>query len=327
MAQESRIQKRISIVNFKGGVGKTTLALHLASGLSFDKDVLLVDIDHQSTLSFVCLTGKRWQQLVNEGKTVDAIFQHFVSPNKPLPGKDIICKRPYSASDHWWTWGGKYPNLDLLPSTLQLDETELDLSSTTVGNPIESEWNRQTLICKWIAQNKVYEDYDYIIFDCPPATKLVTRNAIAASHGVIIPVIPDAVSTRGVPHLTGRVLPKIDKKLEELAQFLLAKGYEVESTYVPSTKLVGIVVSIIKVSGPSFSGYTSDHTTHLNTLRREYPNDIIEPYVVEGVGVPEVLALGYPVYPFQKRRNIKNRNFVDIFQKITDELKKRIDKL
>ncbi|MBI2868778.1 MAG: AAA family ATPase [Chloroflexi bacterium] len=59
-----------------------------------------------------------------------------------------------------------------------------------------------------------------MIFDCPPATKLVTQNAIAASHGFIIPVIPEAVSVRGVPHLITRVMTKIDKKFEGLAQYL-----------------------------------------------------------------------------------------------------------
>lgn len=326
MTQGKKIQKRVSIVNFKGGVGKTTLALHLATGLSsfYDKDVLLIDVDHQSTLSLVCLKDNKWQELVDTGKTIDAIFQHFVSQNAPLPGKEIIYKGPYRWDSSYLQ---PYPALHLIPSALQLDETELDLSSTTVGNPIESEWNKRTLICKWIGENKVYEDYDYIIFDCPPATKLVTQNAIAASHGFIIPVIPDAVSTRGVPHLIGRVFTKIDKKLEGLAQYLSAKGYEVDSTYVPSTKLVGIVISMIKVSGPSYSGYTSDQTTNLHMLQAKFPHNIIKPYVVDGVGVPEALARGYPVYLLDNWPNIRNRGFIHIFHKITDELKMQIDKL
>ena len=54
--------KRVSIINFKGGVGKTTLAFHLGTGLAryHQKRVLLIDMDHQSSLSIVCLGARGW---------------------------------------------------------------------------------------------------------------------------------------------------------------------------------------------------------------------------------------------------------------------------
>jgi len=314
------VTKRVSVINFKGGVGKTALALHLATGLSryHEKRVLLVDVDHQSTLSIICLKGKEWEKAVDDGRTINAIFQHFITQNVPLPGRNIIYKKPYKTD---------YPNLDLIPATLQLDETELDLTSTTMGDPIESEWNKRTLICRWIEENNVDEDYDYIIFDCPPATKLVTQNAIATSHGYIIPVIPDAVSTRGIPHLIERVFTKIDSKFSGLAQYLSAKGKRISNTYVPSTKLIGIVICKIKTHGMAYSGYTSDHTRHLNTIKGMFPKHIVKPYIVEGVGVPECLSLGSPVYDYPDTQNVKNRHFVDLFKDLTSNLKERIDTL
>ncbi|KUO64246.1 MAG: hypothetical protein APF84_06755 [Gracilibacter sp. BRH_c7a] len=312
--------KRISIINFKGGVGKTALSLNFATGLSHyhEKKVLLVDVDHQSTLSVVCLGGKRWDNIVNEGKTIDTIFQHFTNQNIPLPGKEIIFYKPYKKF---------YPRLDLLPAALILDETELELSSTTVGNPIESEWNKRTLLCKWIQANNIDEEYDYIIFDCPPATKLVTQNAVAVSHGYIIPAIPDAVSTRGIPHLINRVFNKIDSKFNGLANYLHSNGTSISKIYVPKTKLVGIVISKIKTSGNANSGYTNDHTQHLSSITKMYPVDTVKPYIVEGVGVPECLSNGYPVYNYYDHQNVKKRDFINIFKKVTTELKKRIDVL
>ena len=312
--------KRVSVINFKGGVGKTALALHLATGLSWyhKKRVLLVDVDHQSTLSLICLKGKEWNKAVDDGRTINAIFQHFTTQNVPLPGKNIICKKPYKSD---------YPNLDLIPATLQLDETELDLTSTTMGDSIESEWNKRTLICKWIEENNVDKDYDYIIFDCPPATKLVTQNVIATSHGYIIPAIPDAVSTRGIPHLIERVFTKIDRKFSGLAEYLNAKGKKIYNTYIPSTKLTGIVICKIKTHGMAYSGYTSDHTHHLNNIKTMFPKDLVEPYIVEGVGVPECLSRGYPVYDYPDTQNVKNRQFVELFKTLTSNLKKRIDNL
>lgn len=68
--------KRISVINFKGGVGKTTLGFNLAAGLSryHVARVLLVDMDHQSSLSIVCLGPSRWQKIAEEGATVNRVF-------------------------------------------------------------------------------------------------------------------------------------------------------------------------------------------------------------------------------------------------------------
>lgn len=311
--------KRVSIINFKGGVGKTALSLHLAVGLSLfhNQRVLLVDVDHQSSLSLICLKGEDWKRVVNDGKTVNAIFEHFIKQNTPLPGKDIIYEQPY----------GEYPNLDLIPATLQLDEIELDLTSTVVGDPIKSEWNKRTLICRWIGENAIDEDYDYIIFDCPPATKLVTQNAIAASHGFIVPVIPDAVSTRGVPHLVARVLTKIDGKLRSLAGYLEVKGDSIPNTYVPETKLVGIVINMIRKHGPAYSGYIGEHTRHLEALKRMFPDDIVEPYIPYGAGVLDCLSRRYPVYKYPRSQNVRTYNYDILFEELTSNLKKRIDEL
>ena len=62
-------------------------------------------------------------------------------------------------------------------------------------------------------------------------------------------------------------------------------------------------------------------------IKSMYPKKIIKPYIIEGVGVPECLSRGYPVYDYPQTQNVKKRGFVDIFKKVTVELKKRIDKL
>lgn len=317
--------KRISVINFKGGVGKTVLALHLATGLArfHDKKVLLVDVDHQSSLSLVCLNADEWKKSVNDGRTINSIFKHFTVTNLPLPQKEIIYRNPFKKN-----YRDPYPSLDLLPATLQLDETELELTSTTVGEAISSEWNKRTLLCRWIDENDIDKEYDYIVFDCPPATKLVTQNAIACSHGYVIPAIPEAVSIRGIPHLIERVFTKIDQKFAGLSQYLKAKGDKISSSYIPNTKFIGIVINrIIYRGAASYSGYTSDHTRHLRTLQSRYPQSIIEPFIVQGVGISECLANGYPVYDYPDHQNVKTGNFINVFKQIANELKQRIDSI
>ena len=87
--------KRISIINFKGGVGKTTLAFNLGTGLAcfHSARVLLIDMDHQSSLSIVCLGSDKWEKAVDSKQTVDEIFRPFVVQSIP-PGDEIVIKAP-----------------------------------------------------------------------------------------------------------------------------------------------------------------------------------------------------------------------------------------
>lgn len=144
--------------------------------------------------------------------------------------------------------------MDLVSASLHLDDTEIELTASHHGNDIQSEWDKRTLICRWIEETGIDDEYNYIIFDCPPATKIVSQNAIAASHGYIIPVVPEAVMERGAPHLHEMVQTGIDARLNALA----AMGTP-RAMHVADTQLVGLAITRIQTSG-GYSGYTSDHT-------------------------------------------------------------------
>lgn len=298
---------KVSVINFKGGVGKTTIALHLAAGIAryHNKKVLVIDVDHQSSFSVVCLKTE-WGKIVGEGKTVNKIFEHFTKNSHPLPGKEIISEKPLRG----------YSNLDIVSASLELDDIELDLAFATSGDPVASQFIKRTLLCSWIDRNNIEDIYDYIIFDCPPATKLVTQNAIAASNYYLVPVIPDAVSSRGLPHLVNLLHNKVDKEISGLAAFLAAKRMEIPKSYVPETKLGGIIISKIKTANNSYSGYLNDHTQHLKLIENEWDDNIIEPYIDEGAGVTEAMSRGYPVYSLPDNKNIQNKNYIEVFKQL-----------
>lgn len=309
--------RRISVINFKGGVGKTTLAYNFAAGLvrhHSPSRVLVIDMDHQSSLSIVCLGGPGWQNAVRANKTVNEIFKPFVKPETAFPGKEIVLPTT--------SLGSTYANLHLVPASLQLDDIEIELTASHQGNAIQSEWNKRTLICRWLEETGVDSEYDYIIFDCPPATKIVSQNAIAASHGYIIPVIPEAVMERGAPHLVEMVKTGIDARLKALA----AMGTP-RTMHVPDTQLVGVAITRIKTHGPAASGYTDDHTQHLSSLQRGWKDKLVEPYIEDGTGVSQALAEGVPVYDRSRTQNIGSRGLHTMYKKLTAELKKRIDAL
>ncbi|MDE2792092.1 MAG: ParA family protein [Paracoccaceae bacterium] len=307
--------KRISIINFKGGVGKTTLAFHLGTGLAryYDSRVLLIDMDHQSSLSIICLGHKIWDNVVDDGLVVDRVFEPFFGQQLSITSEQAIVKKPKK--------GHFYKCMDIVPASLSLDDVEIELTSSSQGNAVKSEWNKRTLVCKWIMETGIDDVYDYIIFDCPPATKIVSQNAIAASHGFVIPVVPEAVMERGAPHLRGLIQSGIDKMLNELAPL-----NDKLPTYVPDTKLAGVVITRI-ASSSGYSGYTNDHTRHLKSLENEWKNDLLKPYIPQGTGVSECLARGVPVYDEPLSQNIGQRGINKDYEQLTGHLKSRIDRI
>ena len=307
--------KRVSIINFKGGVGKTTLTFHLGTGLArFHKSrVLLIDMDHQSSLSVLCLGADGWQKAIREKTTIDEVFRPFVG-QATQSIDEIIVRNPK----------GRHDGMDLVPANLSLDDVEIELTASHQGNAIQSEWNKRTLICRWIEESGVDEKYDYIIFDCPPATKIVSQNAIAASHGYVIPVVPEAVMERGAPHLHQMVRTGIDARLKALA---LMKEANPRPMHVPDTKLVGLVVTRIQTAPNAKSKYTDDHTQHLRSLQKHWKNKLLKPYINQGTGVSQALSYGVPVYDRGHTQNIGRRKIHEKFKNLTEEIKQRMDEL
>lgn len=312
--------KRVSVINFKGGVGKTTLSYQFAAGLAryHGARVLMVDLDHQSSLSLVALGAANWQGMVGAGRTVGEIFKPFVFGTR-FPGAELVEPRAVKAP----LVGHNYPGLDIVPASLELDDIEINLTSSHQGDAVNSEWSKRTLLCRWIEEAGIDAAYDYVIFDCPPATKIMSQNAIAASHGFIVPVIPEAVMERGAPHLVNMIATGIDTTLQRLA----ALGQPRRPAHVPVTQLVGLVVTRLQTHGPAQSGYTDDHTRHLGSLARSWGNDLLQPYVNQGTGVSQALDDGVPVYDRGDTQNIGGRGIDVAYRQLTDVLKQRVDML
>lgn len=288
--------KKISVINFKGGVGKTTLAFHLAVYLAKeneDEKVLIIDIDHQSSLSIVMLGGKLWEKCSTDGETTNRIFESFCNRRISMPGAEIIIRNPFHARDARYNF---YPNLDMVPAQFELDDTEIELASTTIGGPTVSEWEKRTLLASWLDDVNANEDYDYIIFDCPPATKLVSQNALAASDYFLIPVIPDEMSSRGVTHFKNLVRNKIDGRIEYLRKAAGIGSADTPESYVNETKIAGIVPFMAKPAGAAHSGLTNLHTRQIKNLRKQWGDQLLKTVVKHMSGFAESMDTGWPVW-------------------------------
>lgn len=235
-----------------------------------------------------------------------------------MPSDEIIFGNPLHARSPWLNL---YPNLDLVPAQFELDDTEIELASTTVGSATVSEWQKRTLLAEWLDKVNADQKYDFIVFDCPPATKLVSQNVLAASDYFLIPVIPDAMSSRGVTHFRNLVA-SIDKKLEFWRKSSRIPATDVPQSYVPKVEMAAIVPYMAKYAGNAASGLTNVHTEQLASLRRRWNGELLDTVVKHMTGVSEAMDSGWPVWSLDQSQNIKK--VAPTLRKACQEIERRI---
>ncbi|MBU1278477.1 MAG: ParA family protein [Rhodobacteraceae bacterium] len=177
----------VSLINMKGGVGKTTLAFNLAWYAAWKANlrVLAVDLDPQSNLSQYFMGAEKYVEYLQANKsTVVEVFEQFSSPKigsgspSPLNPENVI--------HHLHAWDDD-SLLDLVPARLEL--------AWTLKNPTE----KAHLLPQFLS--KVSQNYDLILIDCPPTESILTTAAYRSSRYVAVPVRPEFLATIGLPLL------------------------------------------------------------------------------------------------------------------------------
>jgi chromosome partitioning protein len=181
--------KIIAIANQKGGVGKTTTAVNLAAAMAvLEKKILLVDADPQANAT--------------SGVGIDVKSQK-VGTYQLLEHTSTAEETILSTST---------PNLDLIPSHIDLVATEIELVDKK---------NREYMLKK--ALKTVNKKYDYIIIDCAPSLGLITLNALAAANSLIIPIQCEYFALEGLGKLLNTIksVQKIHNKTLDIEGLLL----------------------------------------------------------------------------------------------------------
>ncbi|MDA7712895.1 AAA family ATPase [Candidatus Pelagibacter sp.] len=162
----------ISVINQKGGVGKTTTVINLAAGLAQkEKKVLIIDLDPQGNAT----TGLGLSNLENSNETIYAVLNGSKSISK------VIKKT-------------NYQNLDLVTSNVDLSGLEVE----TAGD------SKRAFILKGELTaylNDFRGQYDYILIDCPPSLSLLTVMALVSSHSLVVPLQTEFFALEGLTQL------------------------------------------------------------------------------------------------------------------------------
>ncbi len=184
----------ISLINLKGGVGKTTLTVAMAEFMAaeFGLKVLVVDLDPQTNATVALIKEQEWRRRNIRGQTILNIFLDHLNKYPVFSLKEAIV---HSVSNV----DGGIEGLDLLPSSIDLIEVHEGFMQALPFLSINPLRLLDDILRKELSQ------YDIVLVDCPPDLGLITQNGLMISDYYIIPTIPDILSTFGIPQIVNRI--------------------------------------------------------------------------------------------------------------------------
>ncbi len=241
---DSDIKKRpriIAIANQKGGVGKTTTAINLGTALAaVDRSVLVIDLDPQRNAT----TGL--------GMALD---------ESALTSYDLILK---TADFSDIVVDGLVPNLQLIPSSVELSGAELELVSLP---------RREFRLKEAVAER--LGGYDYVLIDCPPALGLLTLNALAVADSLRVPLQCEFYALEGLSHLI-RTINRIKK------------------AFNPELEIQGVVLTM-------YDGRNNLSDQVAADVRGYFGSKVYETMIPRNVRVSEAPSHGKPVLLYDWR--------------------------
>ena len=207
----------VAVINYKGGVGKTTITANLGADLAArGRRVLLVDLDPQASLTFSFFRVNEWEEQLAGDRTVLQWYESFIGSGAAHPLRKYVVSPPAINE----IVSGR---LDLLASHLGLIEVDLDLPRI------------HRMLAEALADG-VFDGYDAILIDCAPNFNMVTRTAIVASDHVLVPARPDYLSTLGIDYLRTRLSSLVEE-------------YNAVVPEPINPEIVGVVYTMIQYAG------------------------------------------------------------------------------
>lgn len=253
--------KIVSVINYKGGVGKTALTANLAAELAWHgKRILMLDLDPQTSLTFSFILPDVWEKEFSgtsgPDRTIKAWFESFDgSASSRL--SDLIhtpdrARRALKGNGQ----------LDIISSHLGLINVDLELAATLSGGTLavvkRNFINLHQRLAKGLSSIDS-EQYDLVLIDCPPNFNIITKMAIIACDYILVPARPDFLSTLGIDYL----IRNVNQLITDYNEFAATTHGGAVSTIDP--KILGVVFTMIQEYG---GGPMSAHRQFINRVSR-----------------------------------------------------------
>ena len=303
----------LAFINYKGGVAKTTSAYHIGCWLAGprEKRVLLIDIDPQTNLTFLCASVEDWQKRKKNPGTILHMYKRYVD-RKPIDAKRYVWREPIRLRDK-----RRHPRVHLIPCDIDLIGEDIATGGIVGVHPsmaklkeqAESVLRDRQFLCRVVEE--VGSDYDYIIIDCPPNLYLMTQNALLASDYYIVTAIPDHLSTIG--------LNTLHRKVGEMDEMLKCAATLAGRRSIEYAKLGGILFVRVRIGGQVM---TNAHTDKMAEVRAMFPDECFDTNTTELIGYTEAAANSLPVWLYDSD-NARRATRKQEYPRVADQLLQR----
>lgn len=232
--------KIVSVINYKGGVGKTTLTANLAGELARrGYKVLMIDLDPQASLTFSFIRPDDWKKDLAISRTIKNWFKPSKKDEK-MKFSDLIFE-PHNVQKYL----SGQSKLHLISSHLELINVDLELATLLSGANLKQAKQNFIKVHRTLSNGieQLNNEYDIVLIDCPPNFNIVTKNAIVASDYILIPAKPDYLSTLGIDYL----IKSLDELVNDYNEYCKVDDDDVIEEINP--KIAGVLFTMVQFYG------------------------------------------------------------------------------